>query len=51
MDFRLFISHRSPTDESRRRLLGLKAGIEEAARPDTPVRVRPSALSSVRCLD
>ena len=39
MDFRLFISHSSPTGESVQRLLRLKAGIEEAAGADTPVRV------------
>jgi hypothetical protein len=39
MDFRLFISHSSPTVESGERLLRLKAGIEETAKPDTPVRV------------
>jgi hypothetical protein len=39
MDFRLFISHSSPTEDSRERLLRLMAGIEAASRPDTPIRV------------
>jgi hypothetical protein len=39
MVFRLFISHSSPTRESRERLLALREEIERIARPDTPIRV------------
>lgn len=39
MVFRLFISHSSPTRESRERLVALRDEIERIARPDTPIRV------------
>jgi hypothetical protein len=39
VDFRLFISHSSPTEESRERLRELAAKIQAAAAPETPVRV------------
>ena len=38
MDFRLFISHSSPTEDSRERLRELVAEIE-AKSPPTPIRV------------
>lgn len=39
MDFRLFISHSSPTEESKERLRELAAKIQELAAPETPIRV------------
>jgi len=39
MDFRLFISHSSPTEESKERLRELTAKIQTTAAPQTPVRV------------
>jgi hypothetical protein len=39
VDFRLFISHSSPTEESKARLRELKAKIQTMAVPQTPVRV------------
>ena len=39
MDFRLFISHSSPTKESEDRLCELAAKIQEMAAPETPIRV------------
>ena len=39
MDFRLFISHSSPTEESKERLRELTAKIHAAAAPQTPVQV------------
>lgn len=39
MDFRLFISHSSPTEESKERLRALAAEIQAAAAPQTPIRV------------
>lgn len=39
MDFRLFISHSSPSPGSLARLSALKGEIERIARPETPIRV------------
>src|ERR1700722_18119542 len=39
MDFRLFISHSSPTPQSLARLNALKDEIERITRPETPIRV------------